>query len=229
MNLGKNHYWRIVATSGLACLLANVLSAATPKMRPYTIYLPNHVLQFSLPEEIAQQMAPLQVEKRFEPTDAAYTRNGFFFLASKYYQFQGSFWAGAYGALRFEFSVVRRESEYRGEITTIDGLDRYLSQWRKQVRTEEGYRVGVVELSGARWVYQQKNAFGHVAEGAEDKEVFSCPLDETMYLDVSFSITETMPGSAAKWKAKAEAFREAIKASIVLEPKTRAATGASRP
>ena len=53
---------------------------------------------------------------------------------------------------------------------------------------------------------------------------FSCPIDETMFLDVGFWITETVPGSAAKWKPKVEAFREAIKATITLQPKATATT-----
>jgi hypothetical protein len=89
--IGTKTRWRtrLLALGGLACSIATSLSAGAPIMRPYTIDLPHHVLRFSLPEEIAQQMAPLQVEKYFAPTDAAYKRDGFRDIASKYYQIQG--------------------------------------------------------------------------------------------------------------------------------------------
>jgi hypothetical protein len=120
---------RLVALVGLASSVASLLSAAAPIMRPYTIDLPHHILRFSLPEEIAQQMGRLQIDKSFDLTDAAYRRNGFRDLASKYYPIRGPFWVGAYGALRFDFTVVRRVAEYKEDITTVDGLERYVRWW----------------------------------------------------------------------------------------------------
>jgi len=218
---------RRIATGWFACMLASTLFAAAPKMRLYTIDLPNHVLRFSLPEEIAQQIQPFQIEAQFVPTDSTYVKDGFRSIVRKYYQFQGPFWVGAYGALRFEFTVVRREKEIPGKVTTSDELESYIPRWIEKYH-EVGYGYGRAELSGAPWVLRQKNTFGRVAEGAEEMQGFSCPIDETMFFDVGFWITETVPGSAAKWKPQAEAFREAIKATIVLQPKSPAATNASR-
>ena len=215
MNTHKN----LQCLIGLVGLVATALSAAAPSMRPYVIDLPNHTLRFSLPEEIAAKMSPLQADPKFDPkTSDTFDRDGFRLLASKYYQFQGPFWVGAYGALRFHFMVVRRKGEYSEEISADDGLNRYLQWWRAEIRSKEGYTVGQVELSNRRWVYQHGNTFGQVVQGAEDMQLYSCPIDEAMFMDVVFSITETVPGSAAKWKPQAEAFREAIKATIVLQP-----------
>lgn len=217
-----SRWWASILVLGwLLSWVPTALLAAAPAMRPFVVDLPNHTLRFSLPEEIARQMSPLQADPRFDPkTSDTYERDGFRFLASKYYQFQRPFWAGAYGALKFEFSVVRREAKYRDEIITLGGLDRYLNWWRARLRDKDGYIFSQAELSGRRWVYQHRNTFGQVAQGAEEMQGFSCPIDETMFLDVGFWITETVPGSAAKWTPQAEAFREAIKATIVLQPKS---------
>ena len=210
----------MVVVGWLSGAALNLLSAAAPSMRPYVIDLPNHTLRFSLPEEIAKRMSPLQADPKFDPkTSATYERDGFRGLASKYYQFQGPFWVGAYGALRFDFRVVRREKNIEGNVTTLDALDRYVRRWLEYLKNAKGYAFGQLEMSDSRWVFRRKSTFGQVAEGAEEMQGFSCPIDETMFLDVGFWITETVPGSITKWKSQAEAFREAIKATIVLQPK----------
>ena len=210
----------MVALGWLSSAALNALPAAAPSMRPYVIDLPNHTLRFSLPEEIAAKMSPLQADPKFDPkTSKTYERDGFRGLASKYYQFQGPFWVGAYGALRFDFTVVRRKSDYRDGIATPHALARYVPWWMEQLKDADGYAFNQVRMAGALWAFRRKSTFGHVNQGAEEVQGFSCPVDETMFLDVSFWITETMPGSAAKWKPQAEAFREAIKATIVLQPK----------
>ena len=194
-------------------------------MRHFVVDLPNHTLRFSVPEEIASQMSPRQADPTFDPkTSKTYERDGFRGLASKYYQFQGPFWVGAYGALRFDFRVVKRREDYRGRIATPDGLARYVPWWIEGLKNAEGYAFGQVSMAAASWAFRRKSRFGLVAQGAEEMQGFSCPIDETMFLDVGFWITETVPGSAAKWKPKVEAFREAIKATITLQPKATATT-----
>ena len=60
---------------------------------------------------------------------------------------------------------------------------------------------------------------GGAGVNAADVQAFSFPIDQTCFLRVDFWITETIPGSAQKWKAKAYALREAITATVVLQPK----------
>jgi hypothetical protein len=127
--------------------------------------LPNHTLRFSLPEEIARTMSPLQADPKFDPkTSDTYARDGFRLVASKYYPFQGPFWVGAYGALRFHFTVVRREGVYREGITTPAALARYVPWWMERLKDAEGYTFSQVEMSSARWVTRRKSTFGRVAE-----------------------------------------------------------------
>jgi hypothetical protein len=60
---------------------------------------------------------------------------------------------------------------------------------------------------------------GGAGVNAADVQAFSFPIDKTCFPRVDFWISETVPGSAKKWKAKADALREAIKATVVLQPK----------
>jgi hypothetical protein len=122
--------------------------------------------------------------------------------------------------LKFDIRVVRRETEIRGNITTLDGLDGYVRRWIQHLKNAENCAFGQWDMAGARWVFRQLNTFGQVSAGARDMQGLSRPIDETMFLDVGFWITEIVPGRTPKWKAQAEVFREAIKATLVLQPKT---------
>ena len=75
-------------------------------------------------------------------------------------------------------------------------------------------------LNGAASVYRWSQSIGNTAE-PEELEIFSLPLDNDMFLDVGFNVMqwEGGRGKDKKWKAKAESMREAIKATIVSEPK----------
>jgi hypothetical protein len=188
--------------------------AATKPMRAYSIDLPGHVVRFSLPEEIAREMGPLSVEKRFDPLDPAYFRNGFREIAGTMHDFKGPVWVGTIGSLKFHFMVQRRRTEYKDEITTTDGLDRYVHWWNGKI---EGRATGCVfsltTLNGMPAVRREWKS------QAEYLEIFSLPLNEGMFLDVGFNVREWISGHASKWKKKAEEMREAIKATVVLEKK----------
>jgi len=199
------------------------MQAATPMMRPYTIELPNHIIRFSLPEEIARGMRPTEVERRFDPQDASFNKNGFREIAGTLYDIKGPFWAGAYGSLKIHFMVQKKSPEFGYDITTVEGLERYVRQWNQTI---EGRATGCAfsraSLSGMPAVRRQWNTFGDPGKREpEDFEIFSLPLHDEMFLDVGFNVKawEGGRGKESKWKAKAEALREAIKATIVLEPK----------
>lgn len=211
----------------LSCFAANLLPAATPAMRSYTIDLPHHVLRFSLPEEIAQHMGPRMIDKSFDPsTNKTFQKDGFRDLVRMYYQLQGPVWVGAYGGLRFDFTVVRRVEESKEDITTVDGLERYVRWWIGGMPENRDFSFGQAELAGAKWVFRWRNTMGGAGVNAADVQAFSFPIDQTSFLRIYFEITETVPGSAAKWKPKAEALREAIKATVVLQPKVPPSTSA---
>lgn len=228
IKISLNSRWFIlkeIIVSAWLCTMITVAmqAAAKPTMRAYSIDLPGHVLRFSLPEEIALGMTPNEVEKRFDPLDPAYFRNGFREIAGTMYDFKGPFWVGAYGSLKFDFSVMRRKSEYQGDITTIETLDGYVRWWINIGKHAKAFTFDRNALNGKPAVRRWWNTFAEprVPE-SEHLEIFSLPLDEEMFLDVGFNIMEWKGGrgKAAKWKAKAEEMREAIKATIVLEPKT---------
>lgn len=204
-----------------------IIMQAAPAMKSYMIDLPHHVLRFSLPEEIAKEMTPLQVEKRLDPNEPGVFEGGFRQIAGHLHDFKGPFWVGAYGSLKFHFMVQKKMSEYNDGITTLEGLDRYVRQWNGTI---EGRATGCVfsraSLNGKPAVRRQWNTFGDPSKREpEDFEIFSLPLGDKLFLDVGFNVMawEGGRGKESKWKAKAEALREAIKATVVLEPKPTAA------
>ena len=220
MTINNNSKMRTAALAWLSCFVVHLLPAAAPAMRSYTIDLPQNVLRFSLPEEIAQHMGPRLIDKSFDPsTNKTFKRDGFRDLVSMYYQIQGPFLVGPYGALRFDFTVVRRVDGYEGDITTVDGLERYVRWWIGGMPENRDFSFGQAELAGVKWVFRWRNTMGGGGVNAADVQAFSFPIDQTSFLRVDFWISETVPGSAPKWKPRAEALREAIKATVVLQPK----------
>ena len=199
-------------------------SAVAPAMRAYRIELPHHVLRFSLPEEIAEQLRPDQIEQRFEMQDVSFVRNGFREIAGGLYTIDGPFWVGVYGSLRFHFMVQKRSPEFSGDITTVAGLEQYIRQWNKTI---VGRATGCVfsraSLHGMPAVRREWDRFGDPGNIEPDYlEIFSLPLDSEIFLDVGFAVRALVPGRGreGKWRPKVEALREAIKATVVLEPKS---------
>ncbi len=200
-----------------------IMHAAAPAMRPYTIDLPRHVLRFSLPEEMAKEMTPLQVEKRFDPSEPGVLEGGFRQIAGHLYDFKGPFWGGAYGSLKFHFMVQKKMPEFGGVITTMEGLEGYVRQWNGTI---EGRATGCVfsraSLNGMPAVRREWNRFSDLSKREPDHlEIFSLPLTDEIFLDVGFNLMtwEGGRGKESKWKPRAEALRETIKATVVLEPK----------
>jgi hypothetical protein len=194
-------------------------------MQSYLIELPHHILRFSLPEEIARDLSPREIESRFDPRDPSFVRNGFREIAGTMHDFNGPFWVGAYGSLKFHFMVQKKNPQFGGDITTVEGLERYVRQWNETI---EGRATGCVfsraSLNGMPTVCREWNRFGDSSNREPDYlEIFSLPLNDEMFLDIGFNVMcwEGGRGKESKWKPKAEALREAIKATIVLESKIR--------
>ena len=195
------------------------MQAAAPEMRSYSIDLPHHVLRFSLPDEIANEMTPLQVEKRFDPNERGVAEKGFRQIAGHLHDFKGPFWAGAYGSLKFHFMIQKRAADYQGDITTADGLDRYVHWWIGNDTSK--FVLSHATLNGAAATRREHNTFGDRDKAEpEDLEIFSLVLDQDFFLDVGFNVMEWEGGrdKEGKWKVKAEALREAIKDTVLLEP-----------
>ena len=191
-------------------------------MKPYAIDLPNHVLRFSLPEEIVRGDLPVTLVQRFEPRDASFVKNGFYEMFAMLYDIKGPFWVGAYGSLKIHLMVQKKLPEYESETATIEKLERYVHWKISRGNDAQGCVISRSSLNGAPSVRRQWNTFGDPRKREpEDLEIFSLPLNDELFLDVGFNVKawEGGRGKEGKWKAKAEALREAIKATIVLEPK----------
>jgi hypothetical protein len=199
------------------------MQPSAPVMTPYAIDLPNHIVRFSLPEEITRGDLPVKLIQRLEPQDASFVRNGFYEIFATLYEIKGPFWVGAYGSLKIHLMVQKRNPEFGRDISEVEGLERYIRQWNGTI---EGRETGCVfsraSLDGKPAVRRQWNTFGDPNKREpEDFEIFSLPLSDELFIDVGFNVKawEGGRGKESKWKAKAEALREAIKATIVLEPK----------
>jgi hypothetical protein len=201
--------------------------ACAEPMKNYTIDFPEHILRYSLPREIADKMEPWVQEKQlsqFSPTDKNFVANGYQEIAGTLHDFNGPFWVGAYGSLKFYFIVRKRSPDYHGDITNLDGLDRYIHWLMNDGNPAHIFKYDRVMLGGSQWIRRLQDNFSDltVADGwqRQELEIISIPIDNDMFLDVSFIVMEWVPGSAKKWKQKAEELRDAIKATIVLEPKS---------
>jgi hypothetical protein len=188
-------------------------------MHNYSIDLPDHTLRFSLPQEIVRRMPPDKIDKNFDPSDPSFQRAGFRELGRWLHDFNGPFWTGAYGSLRFHFMVRRLDKGPMEKAATPEELSLYL---RKQINSEYGFAYEQAILNGASCTRRFRSTFGRIdvsTEKKEELEIFSFPLNDQMFLEVGFNIMEWVPGKTKSWKENAERLREAIKATVVLEPK----------
>ena len=202
--------------------LSTAVLASATGMRPYTIDLPQHVLHFALPEEMAREMAPTQVMAQFRGNDSAFLKDDFRVLAFHLYDFNGPFWVGANGSLKFSATMIKGSAEFHGDIGTLSGLDQHVRWWAQQL-TSINFAYTKEVIGGKTWIARLQNTFNSPITPEEpnavDLIVYSLPLDKEMFLEIGFRMTEWAPGRAKKWKAKAEGYREAIKATVVLEQK----------
>jgi hypothetical protein len=213
---------KVTVFACLWCCAAVGVFAAQPDLRSYQISLPHHVLRVTLAEKMAREMPPWkQPVTRFDASDPYYERDGMRELATATFPYKGPFWVGTIGSLKFHFMVQRRLPEYVGEITTIEGLDRYLRWWNPKIDNDADNCVfSRSTLNGMPTVRREWNSLGNAnISEPEYLEIFSLPLDEGMFLDVGLNIREWVGGRRDKWMKKAEEMSEAIKTTITLEPK----------
>lgn len=202
------------------------LHAAGPAMQPYVIELPGHVLRFSLPVAMASGNWPVKQVTRFDPRDDSFARKDFYKVFSVLHDFNGPFWVGAYGSLKIHVMVQRRRAEFPGDIMTLDGLDAYVRSWTPTISSRSsGCVFAQVFLNGMPAVRRECDGFGGPNnQGPDHLVIFSLPLNDEIFLDVGFNVMAWTPDRAKdkKWKPKAEAWRELILATVVLERKASA-------
>jgi hypothetical protein len=213
---------RLRRAAALCCIFqvgVSSLIAGTPETKYYAIDLTGHTLTFSVPVEVANQVRPLYVQTLFDPANPGFQRNGVRQLEGKFYQFRGPIWTGTYGWFQFDIDVVNRDPTYGQSVRTLDSLDRYIRLWA--AGRSIGFQYSRKSLSGVVWLQRllrTNEPLPPVGDGhLEDIEAFSVPLNDDMFLQVIFRIAESDPGSADKWIADAEQFREAIEATLVIK------------
>lgn len=128
------HMRRRVFLTALFAEFSSTLRAGDKhrEMKACTAELPNHVLDFSIPEEMAREMSPRQVNSYFDPSRPF--ERGFQIVSRTMYDFKGPFWIGALGSLSFHVFVQERAAEYKGGISTAEGLEKYIYWWVPLVR-----------------------------------------------------------------------------------------------
>jgi hypothetical protein len=204
----------------LMCSWACLLPAREParKARPIVIELPGHILRFSVPSEMLPSKWPVKYVPRFDPQNSNIRDGGFYGVFELLHDFDGPFWVGAYGSLKIAVSIVHKCTAATDiDVSTPEGIENC-------VRAEEDsatYAVFRATLNGIPAVLRSQDSFGEPGPGVlKDTQVFSLPLDAESYLNISFFVREWEGGraKAVRWKPKAEAMREAIKATVEMAP-----------
>jgi hypothetical protein len=188
-----------------------VAAERKPVVRSYRIYLPNHVLEFSLPEEIARDLREGRVPEYFDPTEPKAFERGFRPLLSTLYDFNGAFWVGAKGSFKFYIFIQQRAPEFEGDISTIDGLEKYIEWWIPKVRNPAFCTFGRSVLNGNQALSRRFD---------NSQEIISVPLDKDMFIEFGLTLMYWARGSKG-WVKKAHAMSDEIRASIVLKPRQR--------
>jgi hypothetical protein len=178
-----------------------VMAASSRKNRHCSVELPNHAIEYSLPEEVAREMRPEWIHSSYNPTKPF--ERGYQGIVGATYDFNGPVWVGALGTLSFDVLMQQRAAEYQGDITTIEGLQKYISWWFPLVNKVG--KFGATELNGAPAVLRK---FG------EWDECWSFPIDQAMFVEFGLRVEPVAGKWSGGWVKKARAMRDGIRASI---------------
>ncbi len=196
------------------------LQAATAPMQTYEIRLPEHVLGLSLPREMVRADSPVKITEQFDPRNDGFIRDGWDDVFETLYDFDGPFWEGAYGSLKIDIIVLKKVPDIDGDITTIDGLDRYLQEWKRISPGHGPQRVfSRQSINGMPAVMRTQNTFAAPGnDNSYESQIYSLPLNSELFVEVGFTVLRWIDGprKERKWRPKAEAMREAIKATVTL-------------
>jgi hypothetical protein len=201
----------------LSIALTPPILLATGRTNPVAIEFPSCKLHLSLPPDVKLNPWRQPPDPIFYTSDPTFNKNGEADLVSAYVDFDGPFWVGTRGSLSVGVFVQRRDGTYNGSISTLDDLDRYIRWWSK---THPEFQFDWINLNGSIWVRRWYDTFGRGLKPDQMRnEIYSIPLDNEEFLEISIQINEWIPGTTDKWKAKADLFRKAITESILLEKK----------
>jgi hypothetical protein len=192
--------------------------AGGANIQSFEITLPSHSILFSLPREITKLMRQDQVERRFDPSDPIFIRKGFRDIARTYFQFNRPILGDEFGGILIELTIVKRISGFEGEINTANGLESYLVWWMAKKEPLYGFKYERRTILGALWLERSKKTLGlpHSSSdsGIVDVEALCAPLNNDMFFQASFCISESLPGNRSKWEKHANELRDAIEATL---------------
>src|SRR6476620_10667484 len=122
---------RRIILAGMISSLATTMASSHASVPPKRcrIEFPAHELEFSLPDEFVRESLPTPIEKYFDPHEPGAFENGFRTLAAAMHDFNGRFWEGTLGSLKFTVLAQERSRKFSGEISDIDGLENYIVWW----------------------------------------------------------------------------------------------------
>ena len=204
---------RRAVLSTLLCSVVSKLAMGEDKrgMRAFVIHMPGHLLEFSLPNDLAWQLKDGRVPDYFDPKEPDAFENAHRTLASAMHDFNGPFWTGALGSLSFELNVYQRSTKYEGNVTTAEGLENYIDWWIPTiVRPHAASRFGRVVVNGIPAVSRGAGSWN---------ETISFPLDEASFVEFRVRIVAVAGRTSGGWAHKAEVMRDSIRASIVVRKK----------
>ncbi|MBW7895706.1 MAG: hypothetical protein H3C27_11375 [Opitutaceae bacterium] len=133
--------------------------------------------------------------------------------------FKGPVWVGNYASAIFIIRIIEADSEYSGQISTLDDLDKYLN-WEWMFDGSKTYhpKISRKTISGFDWIQttiEPSNSKKNVNRGPENT-ILWFPLGNRRYLMVLWQIDEFVPGKTNRWLDKAHEMRDQILNSIVM-------------
>lgn len=182
------------------------IAASSRKYRPCSVALPHHQIEYRLPDAIARELGPEKIHSACDPSIPF--ERGYQGIVGTMYEFNGPFWRGPPGALWFAVLMQQRSPDYANDITTIEGLQKYIAWWFPLV-TKAG-ELKKTELNGASSVLRK---FG------EWDECWSFPVDQDMFVEFSLRVRLVARNWSGRWVKEARAMRDEIRSSILFRAK----------
>jgi hypothetical protein len=219
-----------IRTLAVLCVGALGMSSGlrAEPMEHFRTSLPGHTFSFALPPEMSRALSDPQRRRLAHGTvaiDTELASTGSSDVLNHAFHFTGIFGTGPIGSFTFNVIIKKRDPQYDRPIATVEELEQYLIWWRDKSNLPtialkyRSLKCDRSTLNGKDAVKLTWNPSSVSGKLPQDLEIYSMPLTSDLHLDCVFIVEEYEAGKAAKWKAKADAFRDAIKSSIVLSPK----------
>ena len=206
------------------CATISPVRAASP-MQTYAVQLPSHVLRVALPDEIARGKWPVKYTDTLDLQNPSFVRDGFYDVLEALGDFDAPFfWSEPYGSLKINVVVQKKSAAISADIMTLDGLELYIREWKK-ISPGAGGPPPVyahVTINGMPAVLRSLDTFSiSGSDEPHDSQIYSIPLTPEMFLNFNLTIVAWKEDRAKepKWRPKAQAMRDSIKASLALSPK----------